>query len=428
MATNTGEPEGQELTSSATMTGLPFLVGVFFGFRLIIMLLSVRVFGTDNRTGAGISLGLGFFLLLLVLFQSLGAGSHKTTSMFRLPSIRWVAIFITFSGCSLAWTAAASLSAAVAFWSAMAADTGMVALLLRVGPVKEVATSLIKGYVWGACAVAIIAWLMPPQSDLRLGDEDLLGANQIGYLCAFAAFLAQYLVREKRGKWGAAALLLAVTLLRSLSKTSIVAFLVAESFLLARDKSMNRKTKVLLILGSIATGIAFSSLLTSYFDIYMTGNNPESLTGRLGIWAVFLDEAVQQPWIGHGFHSAWNVIPLFGEFEARHAHNELLQQFYAYGVAGICMLVGLYGSFYRQIRTLPRGAFRTFLSSFLLFILVRGLTDTEAFDLSLPLWAIVMFSLLIALACTEENVTASVLPVEYPRLPTVFIYHNPSSV
>jgi exopolysaccharide production protein ExoQ len=428
MVTNTSKPGGQELTTSATAMGLPFLVGMFFGFRLFIMLLSVRLLGTDNQTGVEITLGLGFLLLLLVLFQSLGVVSHQTASRLRLPSVRWVAIFVTFSGCSLAWTAAASLPAAIAFWGAMTADVGMVALLLRVGPVKKVAISVIKGYVWGACAVAIIAWLLPAQSDLRLGDEELLGANQIGYLCAFAAFLAQYLVREKQGKWGAAAVLLAVTLLRCLSKTSIVAFLVAESFLLTRDRLMSRKTKVFLVLGSIATGIAFSSLLTSYFDIYTAGTSPETLTGRLGIWAVFLEEAVQQPWIGHGFHSAWNVIPPFGEFEARHAHNELLQQFYAYGVAGICMLVGLYGSFYRQIRTLPVSAFRTFLSAFLLFILVRGLTDTESFDLSLPMWAIVMFSLLMADAYATDTAAAGVTSPKYSGLPTVFVDRNPSSV
>jgi hypothetical protein len=31
----------------------------------------------------------------------------------------------------------------------------------------------------------------------------------------------------------------------------------------------------------------------------------------------------------------------------------------------------------------------------LLFILIRGLADTEVYDLSLPLWAIIMFSLLL---------------------------------
>jgi hypothetical protein len=38
---------------------------------------------------------------------------------------------------------------------------------------------------------------------------------------------------------------------------------------------------------------------------------------------------------------------------------------------------------------------RIFWFALLLFVLVRGLTDTEPFDLSLPLWAIVMISILI---------------------------------
>jgi O-antigen ligase len=152
----------------------------------------------------------------------------------------------------------------------------------------------------------------------------------------------------------------------------------------------------MLILAGIATVAAFSSLLTSYFDIYAdAGNSPETLTGRIGIWAVILGEAVQQPWIGHGFHAVWNVIPPFGDFEARHAHNELIQQFYAYGIVGVCMLAGVYGSFYAQVRRLSSPSMRTFWFSLLLFVLIRGLTDTEPFDLSLPLWAIVMICILI---------------------------------
>jgi O-antigen ligase len=388
------------------------MVGFFFSFRLFIMLLSVRLLGTDNDTGVEISLVLNFVLLVFAAFQTIGAGGRENARMLHLGSVRWVALFLGFSGCSLLWSVAASLPSAVVFWCAMAADVGMVVLLLRVGPVKEVTTSLMKGYIWGACAIAIIAWLLPAQSDLRLGDEELLGPNQIGYLCAFALFFVQYLMREKAGKWGLAAFILAVTLLRSLSKTSIIAFLVAESFLLLRDKSMSRRTKVMLVSASVVVGIAFSSLLTSYFDLYTsTGNSPETLTGRIGIWAVVLSEAVQQPWIGHGFHSVWMVIPPFGDFEARHAHNELIQQFYAYGVVGIGMLVGLYVSFYRQIRRLAGGPLRALLSAFMLFILVRGLTDTEAFDLSLPLWTIVMLSLQIENACTTSDRTAT-LPIK----------------
>ncbi|MEI9979816.1 MAG: O-antigen ligase family protein [Edaphobacter sp.] len=332
--------------------------------------------------------------------------------MLRLPSIRWVMLYILFSGCSLLWTVAASIPAAIAYWCGMVADVAIVVVLFRAEPTLESIHAVIKGYVWGACAVAVIAWLLPAQSDLRLGDEDLLGANQIGYLCAFAFFFAQYLIQQKAGKWGVAAILLGVTLLRSLSKTTIAAFLLAEAFLLMRDKSMSRKTKLLIVTAAALVIAAFSGLLLSYFDIYSnTGNSPETLTGRLGIWALVFEEAITQPWIGHGFHSVWKVIPPFGDFEARHAHNELLQQFYAYGAVGIFIMVGLYGSFYQQIRRFATGSLRTFCFALLLFVLVRGLADTEVFDFSFPLWAIVMFSLLLELAADTRKSPAS-LPGE----------------
>jgi O-antigen ligase len=391
--------------------GVALVVGFFFSFRLFIMLLSVRILGTDPQTGVEVSLALNILLLVAVAFHSLGEVRFPASQMAQLRPMRWAFVFLAFSCCSLLWTSTVSLPAAIAYWCAMAADVAIVILMLRAGRLNEIANSLMKGYVWGACAVAIVAWLLPAQSDLRLGDEELLGPNAIGYLCAFALFFVQYLVREKDGRWGAAALLLGVTLLRSLSKTTIVAFLAGEAFLLLRDKSMRRRTKVLLIVAAAAMVAAFWSLLSSYYDIYTNaGNQAETLTGRLGLWTYFLAEAVQQPWIGHGFHSVWKVVPPFGadQFEARHAHNELLQQFYAYGVVGVCMFVGIYGSLWLQLRKLAAGPRKTFFLAFLLFILVRGLADTDAFDLSLPLWSIVLISMLANYECATSHDIAEV--------------------
>ncbi len=379
--------------------GIAIVVGFFFSFRLFIMLLSVRILGTDPQTGVETSLVLNILLLVAVAFCSFGEVRYPVSRMAQLRPVRWALVFLLFSFCSLLWTSTASPPAAIAYWCAMAADVAIVILILRgAGRLKAAAYSLMKGYVWGACVVAMIAWLLPAQSDLRLGDEELLGPNAIGYLCAFALFFAQYLARERDGKWGAAALLLGVTLLRSLSKTTIIAFLVGEAFLLLRDNSMSRRTKMLLALGAVGIVAAFSGLLSSYFEIYTNaGNQAETLTGRLGLWTYFVAEAVEQPWIGHGFHSVWQVVPPFGsdQFEARHAHNELLQQFYAYGVVGVCMFAGIYGSLWLQLRKLASRPKRTFFFAFLLFILVRGLADTDAFDLSLPLWSIVLISTLM---------------------------------
>jgi exopolysaccharide production protein ExoQ len=396
-------------------TILPFAVGFYFAFRTFIMVLAVTLLGTDPRTGTGISLSIDYLLLLITAFCTFGVAHYPFKQILQLTTVRWVFVFLFFSGCSLVWTGSASVPTAIAYWSAMAADVAIVIFLFRAAPLTETSTSLMTGYVWGACAVAVIAWIMPAQDDLRLGVEDLLGPNQIGYLCSFAFFFAQYLMRERRWGFVVPGVLLAITLLRTLSKTTIVAFLVAGGFLLISDKSISRKSRVLVTLAAAAVVAACWGLLASYFDIYTNaGSQSETLSGRLGIWAYFLAEAVQQPWIGHGFDSVWMVVPPFGpdKFEAAHAHNELFQQFYAYGAVGILMFAGIYLSLYMHIRKLAKGPLRTFFFAFLLFVLVRGGADTERFDLSLPMWAIVMISLLIDQACKVPEETHEAIEVQ----------------
>ena len=393
----------------AQPTGLAFVLGFFFSFRLITILFSVRVLGTAPRAGAELSLLVDLLMLLVVCFRTLGYAQRTFGSMLRLSSVRWVFAFLIFSFCSLAWSATVSLPTSVAYWCGIAADVVMVVLLLRAGSVSGVSHSLMKGFVLSACCLAVIAWIMPGQADLRLGDEELFNTNQIGNLCATAIFLAQYLTRRKAGRWGFAILLLALTLLRSLSKTTIVAFLISESFLIIADRSISRKTKVLLTLAVILVILLFWGLFEAYYDVYTTaGNQAETLTGRTAIWAYSLDAALEQPLIGHGFDSMWKVIPPFGpeKFEARHAENELLTQFYSYGAVGVCLLIGLYGSVYRQIRRFPRGSVRVVFLSLFLFVVVRGLAEAEPFDLLLPLWSIVLISMLLAHAVTVSDATS----------------------
>ncbi len=394
---------------------LPKAVGFFFSFRVFTVLLSVRFLQLDAQAAAAINIALNLLLLLAVAFHSMGPAPSTLMSTSRVRPFRWVMVFLGFSFISLFWTAAVSVPAAFAYWCAMAADVLMVVLLLRTGPESEMTASLMQGYVLGACCVAFVAWILPAQSDLRLGDEELLGPNQIAYVCGLAVFLAQYLMNRSAGSWRLPTAFLAITVLRSLSKTTIVALIAGEVVLLAKDRSIAAKTKLAIAAGALLVIGVFWNLLGAYFEIYSNaGNQAETLTGRLGIWAIILDKAIEQPWIGHGFHSVWKVIPPFGpdQFEPRHAHNELLQQFYAYGVAGVAILIGLYASFYRQIRKLSTGPLQSLLFGLFTFGIVRGLADTEAFDLSLPLWAITLIG--VTLARTESSSTVPALLGDYP--------------
>ena len=412
--------ETRTVPDSSPANTLSFVVGFYFSFRLFIMLLSVRLLGADPRTGTALNLAADFLFLMWTAFCGLGEVRVRLKQVIHLPAVPWAILFLGFSCCSLLWSSTASTATSMAYWCGMAADLLIVIMLVQTGSFHSVTDSLMKGYVWGACAVAVIAWLIPAQSDLRLGDEELLGANQIGYLCGFAFFFAQYLIRDRKERLGYQALLLAITMLRSLSKTTIVAFLISEAFLLIKDNSISRRSKIIATVAATTIVAALWGLLSSYYEIYTSaGNQSSTLTGRLGIWAYILAEALQQPWFGHGFDSVWKVIPPFGpeQFEAAHAHNELLQQFYAYGIVGVCIFLGIYGSLIRHIRRLAAGPLRTFLFAFLLFVLVRGIADTERFDLSLPMWAIAMFSLLIEQARTalREEVPESAGTEFFPR-------------
>jgi exopolysaccharide production protein ExoQ len=395
-------------------TTLAFMVGFCLSFRAIISVFWVRVLDTDPQMGAETKLALNFFLLGLACFALLGTANRTFRSMLQLSSVRWVFIYLTFSGCSLLWSATASLPASIAYWCGTASDVVIVVLLLRAGSITGTVNSLMKGFVWSTCCIALIAWIMPTQYDLRLGDEDFFNSNTIGNLCAFALFFIQYLMRRKEGKWSFAAFFLAVTLVRSLSKTTIVAFLVSEGYLLIQDRSMSRKAKVFLTIAFTLVILVFWGLFEAYYNLYTTtGNQAETLTGRTAIWAYLLSAAFEQPWIGHGFDSMWKVVPAFGTFEARHAENELLQQFYSYGAVGIVMLCGLYGSLYQRIRRLPQGTPKIVFVSILLFVAVRGFAEAEPFDLLLPLWTIVLIAMHVDYAETiGQKVAFVALPVQ----------------
>lgn len=385
----------------AETRGLAFALGFFFSFRLSIVMISVRLLEVEASTGSALSLGLDLILLGLICFSSLGNQQQSVRSIIGLPAARWALLYIAFAGLSLTWSESASLPHSIAYWLGLVVDVANVALLLRGESAQDNAAAMLSGFIWSSCFLALVAWVMPGQADLRLGDEQFFNTNEIGSLCAMALFFAQYLTRRNQGTWRFAKFLLFVTLIRSLSKGTIIAFLVSQAFLLIMDRSMRRKTKILLLSSALLLTVVFWGLFEAYYDVYTTaGNQAETFTGRTAIWLYVLGATFDHSWtlwVGHGFDSWWKVVPPFGSemFEARHAENEILQQFYAFGVAGVALLIAIYGSLFRQLRKLKRGPTRVLLFSMLIFVLVRGLAVADAFDLLVPLWLIIFVSVVM---------------------------------
>lgn len=368
---------------------LAAVVGFVFSFRISITFLW---FQAEPQQGSVVTVTLSILLLVTACWIALvnpAKGSHDPV---MTPTVKAAIAYLTLSGISLLWSSTRSIPIAAGYLAGTAADVFTLLLLLRYPPGERRIERVLEGYVVGAAVIALIAWSTPAMYDLRLGDWEFFHPNAIGFVTAIAALCAIYLAKVHKF-WMWAAVGLSVTLLRTLSKGSIVAFLLAAVLYLCHWDKVGRRAKLTIALAAVITVILFWGLIESYSTFYSAGtSNIETLTGRTIIWSQSLEIASEAPWLGHGFYSYRFVVPPFGEFEAWHAHNELLQQYFSYGLVGVVLTIILYYRFYLQIRRGNGDALRALSAALLLFALVRGTVDTERFDLSCPLWLMAMLS------------------------------------
>lgn len=380
---------------------LPSLVGFVFAFRTC---LTILWFQQEPQQATAVSVALSLTLLVLAAFSSIGGAPSIPKSSFRTPTLYWSAALLGLALVSLAWTEA-PIVAAAGYWAAWAADVATIWFLLRGGIAEDQAAAVMRGFVSGACAVALLAWALPANEDMRLGDEEFLHPNALGFLFSIATFLAIHLTKRKT-VWCLPAFFLATTLLRTISKSAIIAFVVAFCFYLISDSTLSRAAKAGI---GIVAGVILAALwgiLETYFSSYTEGTGPETLTGRTFIWATSFEYALEKPLLGYGLYAYRFIIPSFSHFQGQEAHNELLQQFFAYGVVGVVLTVALYWVFFRQIRRAPRSHLKNLAASLLVFALIRGLTDTQTFDLSFPLWLMTMLSILLAIPTEQPEESA----------------------
>jgi exopolysaccharide production protein ExoQ len=390
-------------TVEKTRDSLPLLslaTGFVFAFHVCLTFLW---FQDEPQTGTIVWLASSLILLAFAVLFSIGSPIALPASYRAMP-IRWAAALLGVSLISLGWSQA-PFEAAAGYWLSWVADVATVWFLLREGNPETKAAAIMKGFVWGSCMVAAIAWASPAAEDLRLGDLLFLHPNLLGFIFSIATFMAIHLAHET-AIWRLPAVFLACTLLRTVSKSSIFAFLIALIFYLLRDSTLSRKVKIRIGVVAVLIVVSLSGLLEAYFTTY-TSTDAETLTGRTFIWAVSFEYALRNPVLGHGFYSYRFIVPRIGFFEAQQAHNELLQQFFSFGVVGVVLTIGLYWAFFRQIRRAPTSHLKILAGTILLFALIRGLTDTQIYDLSFPLWLMTMLSILLFLRTSQPQPEAT---------------------
>jgi exopolysaccharide production protein ExoQ len=370
-------------------------IGFFFVFRASLTFL---FFQGNPVLGSIANVSFGLILLFgVILYSTPASNSSRPPAPFS-PPLRWVLVLLSLSLTSATWTGAQSIIAALAYWAGMAADVLIVLLLTRGDHPERYAEGLMKGAVIGAFVLALVAWCSPVTEDMRLGNAEFLHPNTLGLEFGLATLIGQYL-SPLAAKWKWLSIALGITLLRTLSKTAIMAFVIAEGWYLLQNKEMSRRTKLCICAGTLLVVVCFWGLLSTYINIYAntgSGDQIETLTGRTALWAVAFSMGLEKPWLGHGIYSFKALIPAIGGFEPVHAHNEFLQQFFEYGLAGVVTVAMIYWTFFRQARRAPPGNLRRLSLALLIFALVRGLTDTTNFGLSCPLWLLAALSVCLA--------------------------------
>jgi hypothetical protein len=354
--------------------------------------LTFLFFRSSPQMGAGMTVALTLaWTLLLAGYNIIDPPDAMTIKVqARVPS--WVLFYLGLAGASLVWTTTNSVLVAAAYWAAMAADVVAIWLLLRHAPLYENVRRMMHGFIAGAAVVALVAWLAPAMNDMRLGHEDLLHPNFIGFQFAIAALFCAFLAQmNKFWSWASAAFV--ITILRTLSKSTIIAFLFAGLYYFLHGLKISRKARVYIGVSGAALLFAFWGLLETYLDVYSQGNNLETLTGRTYIWSTALDMGRNKPWLGYGFDSFRWVFPPFEGFQPWHAHNEWIQQLFAYGVVGLVVVIGAYVGFYRIVRASRNIQLKSLATAILVLVLVRSLVDTDRFELCFPLWLMTMLSI-----------------------------------
>lgn len=329
---------------------------------------------------------------LLLLSNLLISKGIKSLDVLQPMAAKFLLALILWAGTTLLWTKASSIVSAGGYWGTMAIKVFVVLLLLCLGNVERVALKSLQGLVWGGLAFALVALILNPVTvDGRLGDEEFFHPNNIGNnlgiisLCAiYLAFKPGQQVLERRCYIGILTILL-FTLLKSLSKTSIICFLLAALvYIICSKISVQKKINLLLLTGS---AIAISSTaLSKYLDRYLNDQQGgEALTtasGRTEIWQMTWDMIQENPIWGYGFQSYRDIVDQVIQLRLVHPHNELLNIWVNLGFVGLFLGLMTYICYYLLLRRafkagLPQAALGLAL---LIYSLIRGLTEANTPD------------------------------------------------
>jgi exopolysaccharide production protein ExoQ len=190
-----------------------------------------------------------------------------------------------------------------------------------------------------------------------------------------------------RWLWISSTLFLTWILLRSLSKTSIAAFLCSAAFYIIFSRTIPLKTKVIALVTATVLFCAMYTFVNTYMVSYLEENPREAttLTGRTLLWVKSWEMIQDHPILGYGFLSFRDYGPQDWDVRTVHAHNEWITQWFQLGFVGLVITIAIYISYFRQLRRAAHSPRRELGLSMLLYMLFQGFAIAEPSGLTFPL-------------------------------------------
>lgn len=249
--------------------------------------------------------------------------------------------------------------------------------------------------------------------------------NNLGLISALATIISFIVfINVKSKSWFLVLSVCTLTLLFSGSKTSLI--LVFPALILGyiyRHSLLSDSIKNALLF-NILTIISFLFLIAFFIifndEIFHLFSDPNSFTGRAGIWDVLLKLIAERPLLGHGFGSIFNVgldSPMLKytnsySFEwinvIPHGHNGYLDVIVALGIIGFCLVFYFFILFpFRYLRNLNRSFVYNYSHIFcaiLVFMLLHNTFETSILNGARQGW-FVMLSIFVFIHMAPKSTT-----------------------
>jgi exopolysaccharide production protein ExoQ len=350
-------------------------------------------------TAVGAALDLGFVYCLLLWVG--GAENIKRKAHFP-ALINWIIAYCLWCVLSLSWTHADSLISAGGYLLSMVLGIAIVGAMICWGNLEALALASVKGLIAGGWLISFCALLSTSDDpNGRLGNLEFLHPGKVGEYAGQAALCSCFMwVRSRKDSgygrwlWAASAVFLTWIVLRSLSKTSMIAFCCSAAVYIMFSRIVPLKTKVIALVAATLLFSVMYTFVNTYVESYLeeTPGEATTLTGRTLLWAKSWEMIQEHPTLGYGFLSFRDYGPQDWDVRTVHAHNEWITQWFQLGSVGLILTIGIYVSYFRHLRSSAYSLQRELGMSMLIYMLIQGFAIAEPSGLTFPLPMLLLLS------------------------------------